>query len=458
MLGSQSAAAQVRERPIAFDSAGRVIVITPPLAARLSLSAPLWPVSGDYIDVRLYSLDELNSAFVLVVRRQREVLERYPLDVAARRALGAAVDRGGVGTRPGVIPDVLPTYISEPVRGTFVLNQTLLGAILYGPAAATMIQDPAGSTAAYLAITGGAFFIAANLTQSTTVSRAQNHLSWHSARRGAIAAELALFAAMGDNENNERTVAGAALAGGIAGNLIGFALGKPMTDAEAHGTSHGSTITAALTAGTLGTVGALDNSTGASRMAALGIIGAGAVGYPLGLSYVRNAPYRVTAGDVGTMVTSEFLGMAAVASLIPADSWDDSPHLVTGLLTGGFALGAIAADRFLVRPFDHTEAEARLLQYGTFAGGLIGIALPVLARADNPNVYFGAATIGGILGAALTTSYMKPEAARLRVGTATSRRVGEAPPARFEVRVAPEAALLAGMGQRGNHSILSVTF
>ena len=53
--------------------------------------------------------------------------------------------------------------------------------------------------------------IAANLTQNTTVSRAQNHLSWHSARRGAIAADLALIAATGD-EGDEKATAGVLLA------------------------------------------------------------------------------------------------------------------------------------------------------------------------------------------------------------------------------------------------------
>ena len=454
---AQTASAQVRERPVPFDSAGRISVITPPLAARLALAPPVWNVTGDYIDARLYALDEASTSFVLVVRRQREVLERYPLDLAQRRALGTAVDRGGLDMRAGVTADALPTYISEPVRGSFVLNQTLLGALVFGPAAAALVADPAGSTAAYLAVTGGAFFIAASLTQNTTVSRAQNHLSWHSARRGAIAADLALIAATGDDAD-EKATAGALLAGGIAGDLIGFGLGKPMTDAEAHGTSHGSTVTAALAGGVLGSFGVFDYNEGSARAGLLGIIGAGAVGYPLGLRYVRGAPYRVTAGDVGTMVTSEFLGMGAVATLIPQDTWEDHPHLSAALVTGGFALGALAADRFLVRPFDHTEAEARLLQYGAVAGGLIGIALPVLANANNPNVYFGTATLGGIIGAALTTSYMKPEAARVGLGREPSRRVGEKPSSRFDVRLAPEGAVLAGLGQKGNHSILSVTF
>src|SRR6185437_2556097 len=36
------------ERPVAFDSTHRVFAITPRLAARLSLAAPLWSIVGDY--------------------------------------------------------------------------------------------------------------------------------------------------------------------------------------------------------------------------------------------------------------------------------------------------------------------------------------------------------------------------------------------------------------------------
>ena len=42
------ATAQTVEEPVPFDSAARVIAITPTLAERLQLRAPGWPVSGDY--------------------------------------------------------------------------------------------------------------------------------------------------------------------------------------------------------------------------------------------------------------------------------------------------------------------------------------------------------------------------------------------------------------------------
>lgn len=458
-----SLSAQVRERPVPFDSAGRINVITAPLAARLGLSAPLWPVTGDYVDARLYAVDDVSSSFVLVVRRQREVLDRYAMDASARGQLAAIVTRGSVLAAGTTTPDAAPTFISEPVRGSFVLNQTLLGGIVFGPAAAYLVGDNGGGAAAfatYLAVTGGTFFTAASLTQSTTVSRAQNHLSWHSARRGAIAANLALYALAGGGRD-DKVVALSLLAGGIIGDVVGFQVGKPMTDAEAHGTSHGSTVTAALMGGLAGTAGLYDDFDGLSdtrsRTAAALVVGAGAIGYPLGLRYVRSVPYRVTAGDVGTLVPAELLALTALGTMIPENAWSDNPKVVSGLLTAGFLGGAILGDRFLVRPFDHTEAEARLLMYGTAAGALVGVAIPVLADARTSNVYWGGITVGGLIGAALTTNFMKPASANLGVGSLPKGANGIAR-SRVDVRFIPEGAVLASMKQRGAHPLLAITF
>ncbi|CAN5375560.1 hypothetical protein BH09GEM1_BH09GEM1_46760 [soil metagenome] len=451
LLPAARAGGQARERPVPFDSAGRILTITPPLSARLGLSAPLWPVTGDYIDARLYSIDVAGSGFVLVVQRQREVLERYPIDGAQRRALAAAIDSATTSAAARGGPDAMPTFISEPVRGTFVVNQTLLGAFLFGPAAATLVQDATGSTAAYLAVTAGMFFGSASMTQTSPVSRAQNHLSWHSARRGAIAADLLLYSLTGDDVGG-RSYAAATLAGGIVGDVAGFMLGEPMTDAEAHGTSHGSTVTAVMTAATLGAAGLFkDNSS--NRISTAAIVGAGALGYPLGLRYVRTAPYRVTAGDVGTLVTTEFLGMGVAATLLGNGT---NENLGWGMVGTGFALGAIAGDRLLVRPFDHTESDARLFQYGAVAGALVGLIGPILAQTDNNHVIFGTATAGGIIGAILTEQFIKPPEANKGLGAAGSREqeVGR----RVSVRFSPESVMFAKMGMRGQHSILSLSF
>ncbi|MDQ2664666.1 MAG: hypothetical protein M3Z05_01535 [Gemmatimonadota bacterium] len=453
VIPSRAAEAQARERPVAFDSAGRVMTITPPLAARLGLSAPLWPVSGDYIDARLYSVDVAGALFVLVVQRQREVLERYPLDLPQRRALAAAIDSATSFAAARGGPDAMPTIISEPVRGTFVVNQTLLGALVFGPAASALAEDATFGTAAYLAVTGGMFFFSANMTQTSPVSRAQNHLSWHSARRGAIAADLLLYTLTGDDRGG-RTYAAATLAGGIAGDVLGFMLGKPMTDAEAHGTSHGSTVTAVLTASTLGSAGLFKDHS-SNQLATAAIVGAGAIGYPLGLHYVRTAPYRVTAGDVGTLVTTEFLGMGVAATLL-SDGTDDK--LTWALIGTGFTVGAIAGERLLVRPFDHTESDARLLQYGSFAGALVGLIVPVVAQNGNTHLVFGAATAGGILGAILTEQFIKPAEANRGLGAAGGkvREVGRS--GAVDVKFTPESMVFAKLGVHGQHPILALSF
>lgn len=453
LLAGARAEAQVRERPVPFDSAGRVSVITPPLAARLGLTPPVWPVTGDFLEARLYEVGDSAFTYVIVVRRQREVLDRYPLDAAHRAELAGATARGArlAGNAPHA--DSLPTVISEPVRGQFVANQTVLGGMLFGPAASALVGDPAGGAAAYLVTTGVTFFTAAHITQTTPVSRAQNHLSTHSAVRGAIAGELVLFAAAGDNPSSNATGA-ALLAGGLLGDVIGFQLAKPMTDAEAHGTSHGSTVTALLTTGVLGAAGALRQESSA-RPAVLGIIAAGAIGYPLGLRYVRGTPYRVTAGDVGAMFTSELLGLGAAAALLP-----DSPseQLVFGMLTGGYALGALVGDRVFVRPFDHTESDARLLALGTGAGAVIGLAIPVLAQSDKPSLIFGTATIGGILGAILTENLIAPDRARPGDSGAARRTGSLRRSSRASFTFSPMGALMARSGMRGDHSILSLRF
>jgi len=454
LAAGTAAQAQTRERPVPFDVAGHVTVLTPPLAARLALGPPAWPVTGDYLEARLYALDDGAASFVLVVQRQQGVLDRTPLDSTRRRMLAEAV---ASGERAGLVasgPDNLPTVISEPVRGSFIFNQASLGLLLFGPAAAVAIDDPTGSTAGYLLVAGGAFFTSAALTTNQPISRAQNHLAWHSAVRGALAADLAVYA-LGGERVDDKTYAAAIFAGGLVGDVIGFQLAKPMTDAEAHGTSHGSTVAAALTAGVLGTVG-LDGNVGGRRAASALIIGAGALGYPLGLHYVRSAPYRVTAGDVGTVVTAEFLGVGVASALIPQNA---SREVASGLLTAGFATGLLAGDQLLARPFDHTESEARLLAVGAGAGALIGVAIPVLAQSDNSNILLGAAAIGGILGAWASEQILMPrraEAGERSLHQSGSKSDTRGP--RVEVSFTPQAAVMAAMRQRGQHEILSLHF
>src|SRR4051794_2528430 len=72
---SAVARAQVVETPIPFDSARRVLAVTPAVADRFHLSGPAWTVQGEYREARLYSVDP-GGGFVLVVQRLSGALER----------------------------------------------------------------------------------------------------------------------------------------------------------------------------------------------------------------------------------------------------------------------------------------------------------------------------------------------------------------------------------------------
>src|SRR3954466_4835536 len=83
--------AQVVERPVPFDSAGLVTVMTPFLADRAGLRPPWWPVSGEFTDARLFTAND--STYVLAVTRKTGVVERYALSGMDRDAIRAVVSR-----------------------------------------------------------------------------------------------------------------------------------------------------------------------------------------------------------------------------------------------------------------------------------------------------------------------------------------------------------------------------
>jgi hypothetical protein len=443
--------AQGRERPVPFDSAGRILAITPSLAARLGLAPPAWPVAGDYVDARLYALEDTMSSAVLVVRRPREVLERYALTVAQRRELTVAVNRGLSAMRIAGGPDSLATSVSQPVRGWFIANQTILGVALFGPAAAALPGNAAGGTAAYLAVAGGTFFLAADRARRTSISRAQNHLAWHGSLHGATAGALAAYS-LGGESLDGAALGGALLVGGIIGDVVGYQVARPMTDAEAHGASHGAYATASVGLGTLVSTGMWKDES-SRRVATSLVIGAGAVGYPLGLRYARTSAYRVTSGDVGTLIVGELLGTTAVGTFLPQNGDDEQP--IAAVLTAGFLAGAVVADRLLVRRFDYGESESRLLQLGTVAGAVVGLVVPVLAQADGPLPYFGLATLGGLAGAIGTHNLIGPARADAPVAPRTGARTS---PSRFSMRFTPQNLMFVRTGREGVYPVVNLQF
>ena len=126
-LAAPPLAGQVTERPVAFDSLGRLPSITPRIAERLKLGPPVWPVLGSFVNAQLYT--KSIGGYALVVARADGSFDRYDLTVEAAESLRATVESMlASGARAGVGEQT--TVASDPAGNAFVRNQALLGVFL----------------------------------------------------------------------------------------------------------------------------------------------------------------------------------------------------------------------------------------------------------------------------------------------------------------------------------------
>ena len=433
------AAAQVIERPVPFDSAATVMVLSPMVAERARLGPPSWPVSGDFVEARLYTVTD--SSYILTVRRSTGVVERYNLSAADREAI-----RIGVSRLP---PDVVRER--NDAGNSFIRNQTLLGLAVYAPAFAySIVENVIGATAGYLVVAGGSFFAASEIARRNFISRAQNDLSFNTGRNGALGA-WGLAYLLGAED---RAQAGAAFIGGLAGTAIGLGWGKGMTEAEAVGAGFGADLGALIGWGTVSTIdGESDCSVQGDVVSCRDRIGgkamvltalaSGLVGYPLGILYPKNSSYNVTPGDIQTLWPAAAVGALAGISFLP-ESPKESHAWAAATLGGIF--GVLAGDRFLARRRDHSRTDAGRLTLGTVAGGLMGGGVAALIDTDlgNPQMVFALTTIGGLTGMIVTERTIDPrrDAGRQRV----------------RVTFNPSGLVMLATGTQGMHSLFTVRF
>jgi hypothetical protein len=442
VFATNEARAQVIERPVSFDSAGQVNIMTPYIAERAALRAPWWPVSGDFTEARLYTVND--STYVLTVGRRTGVVERYTISAVDRDAIRAIVSR--------LPPDVITAR--NEARNAFVKNQTILGILAYGPAfAGAIANNGAGATAGYLVVAGGTFFAASEISRRTFISRAQSDLAFNMGHNGALAGWATMYAVGGADD---RAQAAGAFVGGLTGATLGLTFARNMTEADAVGAAFGSDIGALIGWGATEAIRGKETCTvtgggpppqctrNLSTRTEVGLIlGSGIIGYPLGLLYPRNARYHVTPGDIGTLWGTALLGMATAGTFLGDKS---SGRTIAASLTTGGVLGIIAGDRFLVQRFDHSRTDGGRVVLGTIAGGLMGAGIASLTNTNNPDPHLvlGAAAAGGLLGIIVTERYLDPPS--------------DAGPPRFRVTFNPASIALLATRTPGNHSLLNVRF
>lgn len=456
VLASSRVPAQSVERPIGFDSAGRVMVITPELARRFALDSTHWPVGDDFRDARLYATAP--GMAVLAVRRADESVTRYELDEAARERLRAAIQAATVRRGIVVSEEGGDVVVESAARG-FVRHQKLVAATLYAPAAAALVGGQSGAGATYAIVAGGSYFALNEMVERVHITRAQADLANDGAWRGASMAVMSLYAA---NAGDSRTYSAGIIAGGIAGTVAGYRRGRAFTDAEAAAAAGASTMLGLTSAGLLGAAGLFD-SVATLRPAMLPIMAAMGLGWGIGPSYPRRATYGVTSSDVGLVRMSSWLG--AAAALTPMLASDDvDGHLASGVATAGLVVGALVGDRAFARPVDHSRADYRSILLAVGAGSTLFGAIPALAQSGNAALTLGAWTAGAVFGASYAERKIRARLARGLPpsgagGTAAHARHPAAErDARVQLHFSPTSAMAAAAGSRGTHRILQVTF
>jgi len=441
LIAATTLDAQVVERPVPFDSAGQITVMTPYIAQRADLRAPWWPVAGEFTEARLYTVND--SSYVLAVGRRTGVVERYSLSAADRDAIRAIVSK--------LPPDVIAARNDS--RNAFIKNQTILGLLAYGPALAGAIADNgAGATAGYLVVAGGTFFAASEISRRTFISRAQSDLAFNMGHNGALAGWATMYVLGATN----RAQSAGAFVGGLTGTGLALSIGRHMTEADAVGAAFGSDIGALIGWGVAETIRGPETCRPSptdgfpvcerklsDKGEVLIILGSGIIGYPFGVLYPRNARYHVTPGDITTLWGTAPLGMAVAGAFLGDHS---SGRAVAATLTAGGVLGIIAGDRFIVQRFDHSRTDGGRVVLGTFAGGLMGAGIAVLINNDNPgpHLVLGMASVGGLLGIIASERYLDP--------------APDAGPPRFHVTFNPTGFALAAARTPGNHALINVRF
>jgi hypothetical protein len=457
-------AAQV-ESPVPFDSAGQMMVITPSTAQRMRLAPPAWPVVGDFREARVFIAGA--ERFVLVVERPDGARERFPMSATEYESLRVAVSRSSAGVAPAAPPkraEAGPRMGAEPRRApargggsavdedgetsrtSFTARMMTSAALIYGPAAAIIVDEPAGSTAAYLGVVSASFFASYAATRGGA-TKAQASMAGDFSIRGAVAGSLLADAL---NMSNSKETATSVFLIGLASTIAGYHIARPLTLAEVSAATFGSTAAGLTAWGIMAATGSTQEED-YSRNDAAAILAGGIAGLPLGLWYQRTSPHYISSGDVRAISVGGAIG-ALTGITIATRFRNVDERAAAAALTAGFLAGVAGGDLFLARPFDHTRPEGFILGLGTLAGALAGATPFVIADTDSPDKWLVGATLGAVLGAWGTTVLSAPAAGTAR----TALRIPSPDGTRLALH--PLNAAFATTRVRGTFPLVSYSF
>lgn len=393
LIGGSAVHAQV-ERQIAFDEAGKILVITKSLNDEYRWFEP----TETFLEARLFRMTD--SAFVLeITRRSDQGNERE------RRQL-SMVEMLSLRSRIQVQP--LPVEVGgldQSGRSTLLWGSTLWSLFYYGTAItyALSAEGEAGAAPSYLIAGGLGYFVPALLTQNANVTAGAATLAVGGMFQGALHG-WALAGLIGGENVNSRTGFALSVVGGVSETVAGYVIGTNTGISEGAASLINTTEFYGAAGGALAAltiVGTdVSGNTGIRVLSGLGLIGA-AGGIFVGNEIIKSQ--HITTSDATVYAVSGALGLGLPYAILSAVNPSDvSARLITGIGLLGAAGGLYLGTRF-IDGLDYRDDDGTTVLLSTLAGGVVGLGVSQIV--DSPNAIWPivwASSAGGfIIGRAL---------------------------------------------------------
>jgi hypothetical protein len=450
LMGLAAAPGAAQEVQVPLDVEGRVDVVDAELARQAGLWVAEYP---GFQEARLFR--GADGGLVLEISELREgrlTRHRQPLTLAEADALRARVSAALASAPPP------PVVVDQEGRYLLLAQTTLTGLVFYGWALPYSIgADEAGAGGLYLLTAGASFFVPFLLTADESVTMGMANLSRYGVSRGLVHGLMLADVidswgsgtdvcgspdgAFCEQDEEYRLYTSLGLIGSIAEGIAGYAWagGENMTAGTAHTIALGGD--AGLSTGWL--AAAIAGRSDSEVSSALGL-GGSLLGIYGGSVLAKRRDHSW--GDAQLMYAGGLLGgWTGLAFGAAAGASDELTAATT--LVGGW-IGAVVTDA-LVRDTEFSAGQANLVSLSTFAGGLAGASLGVMA--DDPDIAAIGSAAGAIGGFAMGYLTFAPKAG---AGSSTGRGP-------MSVSVHPEGVLgLLGAGSNRSRTagLVSVSY
>lgn len=373
---------QATEKPLSFDTGGRVYRLKPAESAAIAA----FPELAGFDHLELW---RTTAGPVLEVYRPDGARERT--DISEERLVRIRQQVDSVFASPGALP------LNQEGRGSFLLQQIPLALGVYGPAVVLMAEPSSSQVgvALYLTTSSACFFVPMYALRNAEMTQAQAHLCVAYGYRGALSG-VALSQIVGATTG--QAWATISLVTSISGQFAGYALARDLSLGRA---------TLVTTYTDFGIVDGL--GLGAVLRTLSGTESEGRIVYAGGLAgavagtyfgRVRARDWDCTEGQVVVDRTGGILGMGVPISLYAAltdFSADADANIVWVSLLGiaGNIGGVYVAER-QTRDLPLTTGNGYIVAGMTAGGALLGGGLGILT--NEPRVMALTAATGGAVG------------------------------------------------------------